>query len=137
MLVSYIAVVIISVGIVFSTSRLFTTLLLFFLGLTANGTCIVSFVMMIELTVPEWRAFIGSFLNVFGFAQPFFLGFYFMFVSNQYIYILIFALILSIIAVVLVILLVEESPLYLMKKGEFDKANKIMAKIHRMNFGAK
>lgn len=60
-----------------------------------------------------------------------------MFVSNQYIYILIFALILSIAAVALVILVIEESPLYLMKKGQFEKANNIMLKIHRVNTGKK
>jgi len=137
LLVTYIAVVIISVGIIFSTSTLFTTFLLFFLGMTANGTCNVSFVMMIESSVPEWRASAGSWLNVFGFAQPFFLGFYFMFVSNQYIFILIFALILAIAAVALMVLVIEESPLYLMKKGEYERANTIMRKIHRINVGAK
>jgi hypothetical protein len=68
LLVTYIAVVFVSIGIIFSTSTLFTTILLFFLGMTANGTCNVSFVMMIEATVPEWRASSGSWLNVFGFA---------------------------------------------------------------------
>lgn len=68
LLVTYIAVVCITVGIIFSTSTLFTTILLFFLGMTANGTCNVSFVMMIESSVPEWRASAGSWLNVFGFA---------------------------------------------------------------------
>jgi Sugar (and other) transporter len=58
-------------------------------------------------------------------------------VSNQYIYILIFALILSIAAVVLLVVVLEESPLYLMKKGEFDRANAVMNRIHRMNVGAK
>lgn len=50
-------------------------------------------------------------------------------------YILIFALSLTIAAVVLVVVFMEESPLYLIKKGEFDKANIIMAKIHRINNG--
>ncbi len=68
LLATYIAVVLISVGIIFSTSTFFTTVLLFFLGMTANGTCNVSFVLMIETSVPEWRAAAGSWLNVFGFA---------------------------------------------------------------------
>lgn len=50
-------------------------------------------------------------------------------------YILIFALSLTIAAVVLVVVFMEESPLYLMKKGEFDKANIVMAKIHHINIG--
>lgn len=68
LLYTYIAVAIISVGVIFSTSRTLTTILLFFLGMTANGTCNVSFVLMIELSVPEWRAATGSWLNIFGFA---------------------------------------------------------------------
>jgi len=50
---------------------------------------------------------------------------------------LVFALFLSIAAVVLVIFFLEESPLYLIKKGEFERANMIMAKIHRINVGVK
>lgn len=65
---SYIAVVVISIGIIFSTSRILTNIMLFLLGMTANGTCNVSFVLMIELCVPEWRATTGSWLNIFGFA---------------------------------------------------------------------
>ena len=68
LLFTYIAVVLISIGVIVSSSRILTTILLFFLGMTANGTCNVSFVFMIEMSVPEWRAAAGSWLNVFGFA---------------------------------------------------------------------
>jgi MFS family permease len=68
LLLTYIAVVVISIGIIFSSSITLTTIFLFFLGMTANGTCNVSFVLMIETTVPEWRSLTGSMLNVFGFA---------------------------------------------------------------------
>lgn len=68
LLLTYIAVVVISIGIILSTSITLTTIFLFFLGMTANGTCNVSFVLMIEATVPEWRSLTGSMFNVFGFA---------------------------------------------------------------------
>lgn len=107
--------------------------MLFLLGITANGTCSIAFVFMIEAIVPEWRALSGSWFNIFGFSQPFCVGFFFKFVSNEFFYVLAFAFILQIVAVALIFTVIEESPLFLHKKGETTRANLIVEKIHKMN----
>jgi len=117
LLATYVALVPISLGIILSKSIILTMFMLFFLGITANGTCSIAFVYMIETTVPEWRAASGSWFNVFGFSQPFFLGFYLKFVSNNTVSVLVFGLILSIASLVLMIIFAKESPLFLLKKG--------------------
>ena len=110
--------------------------MLFLLGITANGTCSIAFVFMIEAIVPEWRALSGSWFNISGFSQPFCVGFFFKFISNKFFYVLAFAFILQVAAVILIFTVIEESPLFLLKKGETTRANLIFAKIHKMNTGS-
>ena len=135
--VIYVALLPISVGIILSKSILFTTAMLFLLGITANGTCSIAFVFMIEAIVPEWRAIAGSWFNIFGFSQPFCIGFYFKFIYNQFFHVLVFAFILQVVAVAIIFAVIEESPLFLMKKGESHRAIEILSNIHRLNTGYK
>ena len=117
-------------AVIVSKSLTFTTILLFFLGMTASGTCTIVFVFTIETIVPEWRPTAGSLFNVSAFSQSFFIGFYFKFISNQSIYILLFGLALSVAAASSMLFVVEESPLFLLKKGDFQKANALLNKIN-------
>jgi len=107
--------------------------MLFFLGMTASGTCTIVFVFTIEAIVPDWRPTAGSLFNVSAFSQSFLIGFYFKFMSNQSSYILLFGLVLSIAAALLMLLIVQESPLFLLKKGDFERANEVLNKIHNIN----
>lgn len=130
LLATYLSLIPISIAVILSRSLLFTTVLLFFLGATASGTCTIVFIFTIEAIVLEWRPLAGSLFNVSAFSQSFIIGFYFKFISNQSVYILVFGLVLSIIATALMIAVVHESPLFLLKKGEFARANDILTKIH-------
>ena len=127
----------ISVGVIFSKQILFTSVMLFLLGITANGTCGIAFVFMIESIVPEWRALSGSWFNIFGFSQPFCVGFYFKFINNHFFHVLAFAFTLQVVAVALLFTVIEESPLFLMKKGEVERAIVILNKINYLNTGSR
>ena len=133
LLATYVILIPISIAVLVSKSLTFTIIMLFFLGMTASGTCTIVFVFTIEAIVPDWRPTAGSLFNVSAFSQCFLIGFYFKFISNQSVYILLFGLVLSVAAAVLMLVVVQESPLFLLKKGNFERANAVLNKIHLMN----
>jgi hypothetical protein len=58
---------------------------------------------------------------------------WFQFVSNDYYYFVCIGIALNVFALIMIPCFVDESPLYLMKKGEFEQAKVIIERIYRLN----
>jgi hypothetical protein len=58
---------------------------------------------------------------------------WFQFISNDYRYFVCIGICLNVFALVMIPCFVDESPLYLMKRGEFRKASVIIDRIYRLN----
>ena len=58
---------------------------------------------------------------------------WFQFISNDYYYYVCIGIAFNAFALVMIPCFVDESPLYLMKKGEFQKAQVIIERIYRLN----
>jgi MFS family permease len=127
------AAILISLGLIFSRSFEFTCFVIFVLGLLVSGNFSVSFVYNMEFFPPEWQSTIGTFdniiLTVLWGVEPL----YFLYVSKNYVWLMAIGASANAVAICGFIFFLEESPLYLYNRKENEKADKIVAKILRIN----
>lgn len=121
-MIDYAFLVVINFVLIFSNNISLTIILVFCIGFTASATCSVAYVFMIENIVPEWRSMAGTWFNVFCYTQSLFVALFLKFLSINMEYINYIGLLASILATILIWLLIEESPLFLLKKGNFGSA---------------
>ena len=126
------ASILVSLGLIFSRSLIFTCSVLFVLGLLVSGNG-VSYVYNLEFFPPEWKSTVGTINNVVHTLLSGALPLYFLFLSKNYVWLFWIGASMNIIAVCGFIFFLDESPLYLYSKGEHDKADKIVARILRIN----
>lgn len=127
------ASILVSLGLIFSRSLIFTCFVLFVLGLLVSGNFGVSYVYNLEFFPPEWKSTVGTLDNIVHTLLCGALPLYFLFLSKNYVWLFFIGAAMNITAVCGFIFFLDESPLYLYNKGEIEKADKIVARILRIN----
>lgn len=125
--------VLVSFGLMFSSSLVFTCLVLFVLGLLVSGNFGVSYVFNLEFFPPEWKSTVGTAGNIIHTILCGVLPLYFLYVSKNYVWLFVIGASMNSFAVCGFLFFIDESPLYLYNKGEHEKADKVVARILHIN----
>lgn len=125
--------VLVSFCLMLSSSLVFTCMVLFILGLLVSGNFGVSYVYNLEFFPPEWKSAVGTGNSVIHTFLCGALPLYFLFVSKNYVWLFVIGASMNIISVCGFLFFLDESPLYLYNKGEHEKAEKVVARILRIN----
>lgn len=121
--------------ILFAGNLVWLVLASLLLGLTAPGRITVAFVYLMEFITPEWKTFaasLSSLLFVMCFVT---VTMYLKFISATAIHLIAFGILLGLTSSVCIYYLLPESPLFLIKTGQIDKAEKVIHKIFTKNLG--
>ena len=86
-----------------------------------------------EFFPPEWQTNIGTLDNIIHCVLWGTLPLYFLYVSKNYVGLLVIGASMNILALIGFVFFLDESPLYLYNKRENEKADKIVARILRIN----
>ena len=110
--------ILVSLGLIFSRSLIFTCFVLFVLGLLVSGNFGVSYVYNIEFFTPEWKSTVGTLNNIMHTFLCGVLPLYFLFVSKDYVWLFVIGASMNLVAVSGFVFFLDESPLYLYNKGK-------------------
>lgn len=102
---------------------------IFVLGMATPSRLNVQFVYMIEFVDERYRSLIGVIYSVYGAVIYMFVPFYFQFISKDWIYLTYIGVLLNCISLLGLIFFVPESPLWLIRKHQFDRARGVIRKI--------
>ena len=119
-------------GIFFSESSLFTTALILVFGFCGAGRSAVGYLYLLELVPKDWKTLTGTCCHAANSLTFVFSGFYFWFISKDWRWIIVFAIVANAISAIGIIF-IPESPLYLYSTKDYDKARESLNKIARMN----
>ena len=106
---------------------------MFVIGLFASGRVAVAFIYLMEMLTPKWGALVATISSIT------YVGFfavitaYVRLVSKDYLLITQIGVMFGIISFFGVVCFLDESPLYLLRIGEVEKAEKIIRRIYRVN----
>lgn len=99
-------------GIFFSKSYLFTVAMILIFGFCGAGRSLIGYLYLLELVPSEWKTLVGTSLHSANSCTFIFSALYFWFVSKDWRWIILAALVANSITVV-AILFIPESPIYL------------------------
>jgi len=121
------------IGFYFSRNINVTTAFAFVFGTAAVGRCSISFLYLIELMPQSRQVLIGTFLHVSN-GLVGILGFlYFWQISRNWLWIEIVAGAMNLVSIAGILLLLPESPKYLLTKKRFQEARDCINKIAKIN----
>ena len=108
--------------LILSKSVTNTIIMMTLAGAANPGRLTVGYIYASEFLAPEWQVFFGTAFNFMDGAIAPILALYFDFIDNHYIIPVLIGLCLSCLAVLLVIFLMYESPLWQLKMGKIEQA---------------
>lgn len=107
--------------------------IMFCIGLFASGRVAVAFIYLMEMLTPKWGALVATISSIV------YVGFfavitaYVRLVSKDYMLITQIGVVFGFISFIGIVCFLDESPLYLLRIGEVEKAEKIIRRIYRVN----
>jgi MFS family permease len=110
-----------------------TTIIFFFLGACSAGKVNVTFVYLTELVPERNRTAVGSFVQFADAWTVLFLPIYFRFVTKEWIYFQIGSFAMNIVAVLVLLTAIPESPKYLHASGKIKECIQIIRYIAKIN----
>ena len=106
----------------FSRDLNLTTVLMFIFGIAAVGRCSIGFLYLMELLPTSRQVFVGTILHVNNASVGVIGCLYFWKVSKNWLWLEIFAGCLDLVAMVGTLIMIPESPKYLIGKKRYDEA---------------
>ena len=106
----------------FSRDLNLTTVLMFIFGIAAVGRCSISFLYLMELLPTSRQVFVGTILHVNNASVGVIGCLYFWKVSKNWLWLEIFAGCLDLVSMVGTLIMIPESPKYLIGKKRYDEA---------------
>lgn len=116
----------------FSNSALLATVIMFFLGFSCVGRCSISFLFLMELLPYKKTTFYGTIVHMSNGLLTVVFVIYFLYISRNWKYIEIFALGLTVVCF-LGVLLLPESPKFLVSKSKWGEARRALSQIAKIN----
>ncbi len=120
------------IGIIFSRNLTLTTALNFFFGFFQCGRSTVGFVFMLEFVPRKYQAAVSTIAWSFVAVAIMFSGFYFLVISDNWIWLQVIGASMTLI-VVICLIFIPESPKYLVTKKKYDQARANLQTIAKVN----
>ena len=120
-------------GLFLSNNINLTIAFMFFEGALTSGRTMVGYVYINEFLTPSWQVVYGTAFNFIDGTTYLWMTFYFDFINQHYFYFSIVGCVFTFVGLIGALIYMPESPLWLLKVGQTDRAKIILRRMMKEN----